>query len=275
MLSHASPAPTTTDVVRELVYSSHLVNLKRSIKFTIFPKLPPSHQSAETSSSFLSLEASLILQPVTPVLSEPTSQSAVGSYSASISTSPRLSQVMNSTREFLHSPTDSQVPSSVPSRIDFQIPNFGQLQTPIETCDPENYQPPTQDDIPIWPHGWRPWACLFGCFLLMFNSWGLVNAYGTFASYYSTNHLQGSTTILLNLVGSTQSFIVLILSTVAGRLLDAGYARKLILLGTSLITLGMFCLSAVKPLNYGGIWAAQGLCVGLGMACFFVSSSQG
>ena len=30
-------------------------------------------------------------------------------------------------------------------------------------------------DEPKWPSGWRPYACLFGGFLLMFNSWGIVN----------------------------------------------------------------------------------------------------
>ena len=25
-----------------------------------------------------------------------------------------------------------------------------------------------------WPKGWRPYTCLLGGFLLMFNSWGLV-----------------------------------------------------------------------------------------------------
>lgn len=109
----------------------------------------------------------------------------------------------------------------------------------------------------------------------MFNSWGLVNAYGTFASYYSIGHLEGQSQILLNLVGSTESFIVLLFAFVAGRLLDAGHARKLIFVGAGLVTGGMFALSGARVGKYGEIWAAQGLTVGLGMACFFVSSSQG
>jgi hypothetical protein len=136
------------------------------------------------------------------------------------------------------------------------------------------------DDTPNWPKEVRAWLCLFGCFLLMFNSWGLVNAYGTYASYYKEHLLPGQDLLLWNLVGSSESFIVLALSGVVGRLLDAGHARFLIAFGAVFVTLGEFLLSVVNgdggqnQGNYGLIWLTQGLIVGLGMACFFVSSSQ-
>ena len=132
-----------------------------------------------------------------------------------------------------------------------------------------------------WPKGWRPWASLFGCFLLMWNSWGLVNAYGTFASYYQQHLLPGRDLYLWNLIGSTQSFVVLTLSFVVGRVSDAGYSRTLIGLGATVVTLSMFLLSVVNgdgeqgQGNYGLIWLTQGLIQGLGMSCFFVTSSQG
>lgn len=150
-----------------------------------------------------------------------------------------------------------------------------------------------------WPRGWKPYACLLSGFLLMFNSWGLVcchdidhdlwdrpnkpqvNAYGTYASYYRQHLLPGRDIMLLNLVGSTQSFVVLILSAVVGRFLDAGHIRELLIAGTILVSLGSFLLSIVNRQgrydegNYNLIWLTQGLISGLGMACFFVSSSQG
>ena len=169
----------------------------------------------------------------------------------------------------------SDHPFSSASRISHNLPYLERVQTPVETCDHNAYTANDNNVTPNWPKGWRPWVTLFGCFLLMFNSWGLVNAYGTFASHYSMVHLKGRSTILLNLIGSTQSFIVLVTSFVAGRLLDAGHAKKLIAVGAMLVTIGMFALSAVAQGNYGAIWATQGLTVGLGMACFFVTSSQG
>ena len=133
---------------------------------------------------------------------------------------------------------------------------------------------------PAWPKGWRPWGSLFGCFLLMWNSWGLVNAYGTFSSYYQQHLLPGKDLLLWNLVGSTQCFVVLLCSLIVGRIADADHSRFLMGLGGVSITAAMFVLSTVNgdggqgQGNYIAIWAVQGLFQGLGMSCFFVTSSQ-
>ncbi|KAJ4987337.1 hypothetical protein SVAN01_07207 [Stagonosporopsis vannaccii] len=138
----------------------------------------------------------------------------------------------------------------------------------------------SDDDEPDWPRTWRAYACLLGCFFLMFNSWGLVNAYGTWSSYYVGHSLRTVDQLELNLIGSSQCFLVLLLSNPVGRLLDAGHYRKVIGFGTIFVPLGLFILSVVHPTNveaianFGSIWATQGLIVGLGMAPFFVSSSQ-
>jgi MCP family monocarboxylic acid transporter-like MFS transporter 10 len=140
--------------------------------------------------------------------------------------------------------------------------------------------PPTASiqslDEPDWPQSWRAYACLLGCFFLMFNSWGLVNAYGTWSSYYVGHSLLGTDQLQLNLVGSTQSFLVLLLSNPVGRLLDAGFSRHVIGFGTFCVPLGLVHPADVHALaNFGSIWGLQGFVVGLGMAPFFVSSSQG
>ncbi|KAF1920675.1 major facilitator superfamily domain-containing protein [Ampelomyces quisqualis] len=135
-------------------------------------------------------------------------------------------------------------------------------------------------DEPDWPQTWRAYFCLTGCFFLMFNSWGLVNAYGTWSSYYVGHSLLGTDQLKLNLIGSTQSFLVLLLSNPVGRLLDAGYSRHVIGFGSVMVPLGLFLLSVVHPselgvlANFGTVWGLQGFLVGLGMAPFFVSSSQ-
>ena len=137
------------------------------------------------------------------------------------------------------------------------------------------------DDEPDWPQTWRAYACLLGCFFLMFNSWGLVNAYGTWSSYYIGHSLRELDQLELNLNGSTQSFLVLLFSNPVGRLLDAGHSRIVIGCGSVLVPLGLFLLSVVHPQDaeakgrFGNIWSTQGLVVGIGMGAFFVSSSQG
>lgn len=92
--------------------------------------------------------------------------------------------------------------------------------------------------------------------------------------------LPGKDLLLLNLVGSTESFIVLMLSAVVGRFLDAGHQRELMVIGTILVSIGQYMLSVVNgdggynEGKYGLIWLMQGFISGLGMACFFVTSSQ-
>ncbi|KAF1949790.1 MFS general substrate transporter [Byssothecium circinans] len=131
-----------------------------------------------------------------------------------------------------------------------------------------------------WPKTWRAYACWLGCFFLMFNSWGLVNAYSTFSSYYVGHSLMAVDQLELNLIGSTQSFLVLLLSAPMGRLLDAGHYRYVLGTGAFLVPFGMFMLSVAHPNRedatgvFSHIWATQGLVVGLGMSCFFVASSQ-
>ncbi|KAK4497088.1 hypothetical protein PRZ48_011538 [Zasmidium cellare] len=128
-----------------------------------------------------------------------------------------------------------------------------------------------------WPKDYRAWLCLLGGFLLMFNSWGIVNAYGTYASYYTQELFEGQDILRMNLLGSTECFMILTLSAPVGRFLDAGHSRMLIVIGTVLVSLGSFLLAAVNSGNvgrYGLTWFTQGFITGLGMACFFVTSSQ-
>ncbi|KAF2258529.1 MFS general substrate transporter [Lojkania enalia] len=133
---------------------------------------------------------------------------------------------------------------------------------------------------PNWPRSWQAYACWLGCFFLMFNSWGLVNAYGTFSSYYVGHSLRNNDQLELNLIGSTESFLVLLFSAPVGRLLDAGHFRYVVGTGAFLVPFGMFMLSIAHPNgenalgSYVNIWVTQGFVVGLGMACYFVSSSQ-
>ncbi|KAF2007980.1 MFS general substrate transporter [Amniculicola lignicola CBS 123094] len=165
------------------------------------------------------------------------------------------------------------------SRATLALSNTTSRTASIENMSISSSQD-SHSDEPSWPRGWRPYICSFACFFLMFNSWGLVNAYGTFASYYVGHSLRNQDQLELNLIGSTQSFLVLLFSAPVGRLLDAGYARWVIMIGAFLVPFGMFMLSLAHPVdpaataNYVTIWLTQGFVVGLGMAFFFVSSSQ-
>jgi MCP family monocarboxylic acid transporter-like MFS transporter 10 len=104
-------------------------------------------------------------------------------------------------------------------------------------------------------------------------------------SYYNETFLFDTNLPLLNLIGSTGSAVVLLLSFVVGRLLDAGYFRYLTAAGWLMESLAMFTLSQATKLrqtvhgihlvgDFAPIWATHGLVLGLAMAFLFVSSSQ-
>ncbi|KAI7085089.1 MFS general substrate transporter [Hortaea werneckii] len=194
-----------------------------------------------------------------------------------VTSSSQSTSEMNSPEQ---TPGASKAPSKAQS-IDEERPSGPMRRDSLASLsvarEPRGWVEPEE---PTWPSGWKPYACLFGGFLLMFNSWGIVNAYGSYSSYYMQHLLPGRDILLLNLVGATQSSIVLFLSAPVGRFLDAGHIRKLLIVGAVLLIIASYVLSTVNGQgdfgqgNYGLIWLTQGLLSGLGMACFFVSSSQ-
>jgi hypothetical protein len=134
-----------------------------------------------------------------------------------------------------------------------------------------------------WPPltQWRAWFALTGCFFLMFNSWGIVNAYGTFASYYKQHLIPNRDLKMYNLIGSIECSIILLLSAPAGRLIDANHHAELVGAGGCLVALGTFLTSicdgngSYGAGNYTAVLITQGIVTSLGMACFFVASSKG
>ncbi len=104
---------------------------------------------------------------------------------------------------------------------------------------------------PRWPRAWRPYAALLSGFCGMANCWyasqrshyiicaesrqpenadgrasrGLIMSFGTFFRYYDENLLLAATDTTIGLIGGLQAFIVLLLSFIVGRLLDAKFHR--------------------------------------------------
>ncbi|KAI4240804.1 MAG: hypothetical protein L6R40_004918 [Gallowayella cf. fulva] len=134
--------------------------------------------------------------------------------------------------------------------------------------------------VPEWPRQWKAYAALVSGFFMMFNCWGMVNAYGAFMGLYDAHLLTRSSDLQLSLVGATESFLLLLPSIFAGRLLDARRHYYLGFTGFLLLFLGYFLLSFTSHQglkdqgNYGLVWLTSGLMAGLGMTCFFTYSSH-
>ncbi|KAK3677280.1 hypothetical protein LTR78_002818 [Recurvomyces mirabilis] len=129
-----------------------------------------------------------------------------------------------------------------------------------------------------WPTGWRPYAALTACFMLMFNSWGYVNAFGTFATLYHGQIIPGQGYLNINAIGGIEILCILGFSCITGRLVDASHQDKVLTVGTVFLTAGMFAQASVRgdlpSRAYNILVVTQGVLGGIGMSCFFVTSSQ-
>lgn len=128
------------------------------------------------------------------------------------------------------------------------------------------------DDNPGPPPdgGFHAWLQVLGSFFLFFNSWGTVNAFGVFQTYYEHNPLWKETPSNISWIGSIQAFLLLIVGVLTGPLFDAGYFRALITAGAVLIPLGFMMTSIAK--EYWQTMLAQAFLIGLGNGCLFIPS---
>ncbi|KAF1814751.1 MFS general substrate transporter [Eremomyces bilateralis CBS 781.70] len=118
--------------------------------------------------------------------------------------------------------------------------------------------------------GLRAWCQVAGSFFLFFNTWGIINSFGVFQAFYTTDFLKSMTPSTIAWIGSIQAFLLLMVGALTGPLYDAGYFRWLLRIGSVLIVFGMMMLSLAT--TYWQALLAQAICVGLGMGCLFVPS---
>ncbi|KAI1338115.1 riboflavin transporter MCH5 [Xylariaceae sp. FL0016] len=106
--------------------------------------------------------------------------------------------------------------------------------------------------------------CFFGHIVIM-NTWGFINSFGVFQTYYAT--LLNRPPSDISWIGSIQVFLTFFIGTFTGRLIDAGLLRPVLATGTFFMTLGIFTTSAAT--EYWQLLLSQGLCMGLGSGCLF------
>ena len=82
--------------------------------------------------------------------------------------------------------------------------------------------------------------------------------------------LPKSSSSAISWIGSVQTFLVVVMGVITGPLFDAGHLRPLLVLGCTLIVLGLAMLSLATA--YWHVFLAQALCVGLGSGLLYVPS---
>ncbi|KAH8201551.1 hypothetical protein TruAng_004322 [Truncatella angustata] len=141
-----------------------------------------------------------------------------------------------------------------------------------------------RDEPPPPPDGGlQAWSQVACGFLVIFTTWGYVNAFGAFQAYYTGVLPVSASTI--SWIGSVQIFLSLSLGVLTGRLLDAGYFYPTYIVGATIQIVGVFrhmhgifaetkltCLpQPVMSIStkYWQLMLTQGILTGLGNGIFF------
>ncbi|KAM3067356.1 hypothetical protein ACMFMG_005287 [Clarireedia jacksonii] len=131
-----------------------------------------------------------------------------------------------------------------------------------------NVEPPVAVPNPPPNGGITAWLHVVGGFMLFFNTWGILNAFGAFQTYYESGALFNKSSSDISWIGSIQSFMVLVTGVFAGPIYDRGYLRTLMVVGSFMVVFGHMMLSICS--QYWEVLLAQGFCAGIGAGCLFV-----
>ncbi|KAL2049322.1 hypothetical protein ABVK25_010419 [Lepraria finkii] len=73
------------------------------------------------------------------------------------------------------------------------------------------------------------WLQVLGAFCLFFTSWGIVNSFGVYQTYYENDLLSAtSTSSQISWIGSIQAFLLVVIGVVTGPIFDQGYLQPLL-----------------------------------------------
>jgi MFS family permease len=100
------------------------------------------------------------------------------------------------------------------------------------------------------------------------STWGFINSFGLFQTYYTTALRQPASSI--SWIGSLQIFVPFLIGALSGRATDAGFFRLVFVVGMSVQLVGIFMTSLCT--TYWQVFLAQGICVGLGNGLVFIPS---
>ncbi|KAJ5671226.1 MFS general substrate transporter, partial [Penicillium longicatenatum] len=140
-----------------------------------------------------------------------------------------------------------------------------------DISEAEKQLPEKPDDPPPPPDGGAvAWLQVAGAFFLFFNSWGVVNTFGVFQSYYEDVLLSGYSASSISWIGTVQGFLLLLAGVIVGPVFDRGYLKSLIVIGSFFVVFGLMMTSLST--EYYQVFLAQGVSVGIGCAFLFLPS---
>ncbi|CCO28592.1 Riboflavin transporter MCH5 [Rhizoctonia solani AG-1 IB] len=143
---------------------------------------------------------------------------------------------------------------------DWQNTDLGPEQRLLE----EKPEEPAKDEFP--DGGLRAWMVVIGSMCVTFGTFGFVNAWGVFQSYYHEEILADVSPSAISWIGSIQYALVFFPGLLVGRLFDLGYFRIPQITASVVLVGGTFLTAECK--EYWQFLICQG--VGVGFASGFL-----
>ncbi|OCH92818.1 MFS general substrate transporter [Obba rivulosa] len=129
-------------------------------------------------------------------------------------------------------------------------------------------QPDTDNTFP--DGGLRAWLTVAGAFLAVFCTFGQLNSFGTFQSWYADHQLQHLPQSTISWIGSLQLWVFFFSGGFIGRLFDAYGPRVIMIPGTAILVLSIMVTSVST--QYYQYVLGQGVLFGLGVGMLFYPS---
>ncbi|KAH7103229.1 major facilitator superfamily domain-containing protein [Auriculariales sp. MPI-PUGE-AT-0066] len=114
--------------------------------------------------------------------------------------------------------------------------------------------------------GWEAWSVVIAGWLILFCTFGFVNAYGSLQVYYVRALEKSDSQVAW--IGSFQLWLQFSAGLVVGKVFDEGYGKALVVGGSALYILCVYMTSLCK--EYWQVFLAQGLGMGLGLGILFL-----
>ncbi|RBA10993.1 riboflavin transporter MCH5 [Fusarium proliferatum] len=119
--------------------------------------------------------------------------------------------------------------------------------------------------LPPPDSGFVAWMVVVAGHLVTMWTWGVITSFGAFQTYHTSALNRPPSDI--SWIGSFQIFLIFFIGTFTGRASDAGLLRPCLVIGITLVALGLF--TAAQCTQYWQLFIAQGVCLGLGNGFLF------
>lgn len=144
--------------------------------------------------------------------------------------------------------------------------NGSGTQTPAAGTPPAGPAPPAHAAA---DGGAAAWTVVFGGFVTLFCSFGFLNNFAAFQTYYFENTLKGYSNSDIAWIGAMQSFAILSANLVMGPLFDRYGPRPLLIGATLAFSFG--CMMTSLADKYYQIFLSQGVVIGWALGASFIT----